>query len=121
MLLDLKIRYESKNKHSLDDVMRTLYQDFNKSKNRGFTDEEFREVCEKAAGCSLAEFFNYVYSTDTVDYTKYLGYAGLNIDLTPQEPAITHLDKSINKRSFKITAAIEPGELQKKILGGWLK
>lgn len=121
MILDLKIRYESKNKHTLDDVMRTLYHDFYKSENRGFTDQEFRDVCEKFAGCPLNEFFDYVYTTNPVDYSKYLGYAGLNIDLTPQEPAIMHLDKSINKRSFKITPAAETGELQKKIMGGWLQ
>ncbi|MCX6224928.1 MAG: M61 family peptidase [Bacteroidia bacterium] len=121
MLLDLKIRYESKNVNSLDDVMRSLYQDYNKSKNRGFTDQEFRQACEKAAGCSLAELFDYVYTTNAIDYAKYLGYAGLNIDLTPQEPAITHLDKSINKRSFKITLMENPSVLQKKVMEDWLK
>ncbi|MFA5816441.1 MAG: hypothetical protein WC865_12555 [Bacteroidales bacterium] len=121
MLLDLKIRYESQNVNSLDDVMRTLYQVYYKSKNRGFTDQEFREACEKAAGCLLAEFFDYVYTTNPVDYAKYLGYAGLNIDLTPQEPAITHLDKSINKRSFKITPMENSTALQKKVMEDWLK
>ena len=121
MLLDLKIRYETKNVHSLDDVMRTLYQVYNKSKNRGFTDQEFREVCEQAAGCSLAEFFDYIYTTNSIDYAKYLGYAGLNIDLNPQEPAIIHLDKSIKKRSFKITSMENPSALEKKVLVDWLK
>ena len=121
MLLDLKIRYESKNVNSLDDVMRTLYQVYYKSKNRGFTDQEFREACVQASGCSLAEFFDYVYTTDSIDYAKYLGYAGLTIDLTPQEPAISHLDKSINKRSFKIAVKENPGELEKKVLGDWIK
>lgn len=121
MLLDLKIRHESGGKMSLDDVMRTLYQVYAKSMNRGFTDQEFRDVCEKAAGCSLAEFFNYVYTTESVDYAKYLGYAGLNIDLTPQEPAITHLDKSVNKRSFKISLKDNPEPMQKKVMEGWLK
>ncbi|MFA6127900.1 MAG: hypothetical protein WC699_11385 [Bacteroidales bacterium] len=121
LLLDLKIRYESQNVNSMDDVMRNLYQEYNKSKNRGFTDQEFRIACEKAAGCSLAEFFDYVYTTREIDYQKYLGYAGLNIDLTPQEPVITHLDKSINKRTFKISVMENPGPLQKKVLGDWLK
>jgi predicted metalloprotease with PDZ domain len=106
--------------NSLDDVMRTLYQEFNKSRNRGFTDQEFIGACEKAAGCSLSEFFEYVYTTKTIDYAKYLAYAGLNIDLTPQEPAITHLDKSINKRTFKITPMENPAPLAVKVLGDWL-
>ncbi|HBB92041.1 MAG: hypothetical protein A2X22_09170 [Bacteroidetes bacterium GWF2_49_14] len=121
MLLDLKIREASQNVNSLDDVMRTLYQDFNKKRNRGFTDAEFREVCEKAAGCSLSEFFDYVYTTNPIDYGKYLAYAGLKIDLTPQEPAISYLNKTMNKRSFLISIAQNPTELQKKVLADWLK
>ena len=121
MLLDLKIREASQNVNSLDDVMRTLYQDFNKKRNRGFTDAEFREVCEKAAGCSLAEFFDYVYTTNPIDYAKYLGYAGLKIDLTPQEPAISYLNKTMNKKSFLISMAQNPTEMQKKVLEDWLK
>jgi len=80
LLLDLKIRHETGNAKSLIDVMRVLYHDINQLQNRGFTDEEFRRVCENIAGCSLSEFFNYVYTTDSIDYAKYLGYAGLNID-----------------------------------------
>ncbi len=81
MLLDLKIRYESKNQKSLDDVMRSLYQDFYKEKKRGFTDQEFRGVCERIAGSSLSEIFDvYIPTVKDINYTKYLGYAGLTID-----------------------------------------
>jgi len=82
MLLDLKIRHETKNEKSLDDVIRTLYWDFYKMKNRGFGDGEFRDVCEKIAGCSLDEIFQYAATTRAIDYPKYLGYAGLDIDTT---------------------------------------
>jgi len=81
MLLDLRIRYESGDKKSLDDVMRTLYKVYYKGLNRGFTNVEFREVCEKAAGASLAEIFDvYIPTTNEIDYSKYLAYAGLSID-----------------------------------------
>ena len=86
MLLDLKIRYESGNNKSLDDVMRTLYQVYYKGKTRGFTDKEFREVCEKTAGSSLAEIFDvYIPTVRDIDYAKYLGYAGLGINTNPDE------------------------------------
>lgn len=80
MLLDFKIRHTTRNKRSLDDVMRALYKDFYQTKKRGYTSAEFRSVCEKIAGVSLAEFFEYVYSVKDVDYGKYLAYAGLKID-----------------------------------------
>jgi predicted metalloprotease with PDZ domain len=86
MILDLKIRYESGSKKSLDDVMRNLYQVYYKDKKRGFTDKEFREVCEKAAGTSLSEIFDvYIPTVQDIDYSKYLGYAGLSIDTNPAE------------------------------------
>lgn len=88
MLLDLAIRHETGNKKSLDDVMRSLYQVYYKGKKRGFTDEEFREVCEKTAGKELDEIFDiYINTTAEIDYNKYLGYAGLSIDTAgPTEP-----------------------------------
>ena len=88
LLLDLKIREASKGHSSLDDVMRTLYRAFYKEKHRGFTDAEFRSVCERAAGASLSEIFDvYAPTTEKWDYAKYLGYAGLAIDLEPRPVA----------------------------------
>jgi predicted metalloprotease with PDZ domain len=80
-MLDFKIRSQTKNQKSLDDVMRALYNEFYKDKKRGWTDEEFRAVCERIAGVSLEEIFDdYVYSTKEVNYTKYFALAGLKID-----------------------------------------
>jgi predicted metalloprotease with PDZ domain len=80
LLLDLKIRNETANNKSLDDVMRYLYYKFYKELGRGFTDDEFREVCEKFAGCDLSEIFSYASTTVDVDYSKYFSYAGLTIE-----------------------------------------
>ncbi len=84
MLLDFKIRHETKNKKSLDDVMRTLYYTFYKKENRGYTEDEFRKVCEQTAGVPLEEFFSYIYTVKTPNYAKYLNYAGLTIDVAPK-------------------------------------
>ena len=82
LLLDLRIREASKGRSSLDDVMRTLYRTFYKDKKSGFTDRELRDVCERAAGVPLGEIFDvYARTVETWDYVKYLGYAGLSIDL----------------------------------------
>ncbi len=88
LLLDLRIREASKGRSSLDDVMRTLYRTFYKEKKRGFTDQEFRDVCEKAAGVPLGEIFDiYAATTGKWDYARYLGWAGLAIDLEPKPAA----------------------------------
>lgn len=85
LLLDFKIRHETGNKKSLDDVMRALYQEFYLKQQRGFTESEFRKVCERIAGASLDEIFHYVYTTKELNYEKYFGYAGLNIDVKPKQ------------------------------------
>ena len=84
-MLDLKIRTESKNQKSLDDVMRALYRKYYLGKKRGFTDAEFRGECESAAGGPLTEVFEYAATTKDVDYAKYFLYAGLEVNVTPQE------------------------------------
>ena len=83
LLLDLKIRNETANRRSLDDVMRALYQKYYKERKRGFTDQEFREECDSAAGIPLPEVFEYATTVANIDYRKYLAYAGLDIDLAP--------------------------------------
>jgi len=102
MLLDFKIRHETKNKKSLDDVMRTLYKEFYQQKKRGFTEDEFRQVCEKTAGTTLADVFDYVSTTKEVDYKKYLQYAGLDIDTTSKEVAGGWLGISARERKDSV-------------------
>jgi len=103
MLLDFKIRAETENRRSLDDVMRALYQEYYKEKKRGFADGEFRTVCERIAGCPLNEIFDaYVSTTKDIDYAKYLAYAGLDIDLQLQEEAAPHFGASTRERDGKL-------------------
>jgi predicted metalloprotease with PDZ domain len=86
LLLDLAIRHDSNNARSLDDVMRALYKEFYQQKKRGFTDAEFREVCERTAGAPLPEIFDvYASTVKPVDYAKYLAYAGIDVDMTPTQ------------------------------------
>jgi len=81
IILDLEIRNSSKNKNSLDDVMRRLYKEYYKKKHRGFSEAEFKKELERAAGIKLSDFFaKYVHGTEEVDYAKYLSYAGLEIE-----------------------------------------
>lgn len=81
-LLDLKIRHETQNKKSLDDVMQALYQRYYQSKKRGFTETEFKEIAEKIAGTSIDDILTYVTTTQELKYPSYLHYAGLEIDTT---------------------------------------
>ncbi len=110
LLLDLKIREASGGRASLDDVMRTLYRTFHKTKKRGFTDGEFREVCEQAASVPLDEIFDvYARTTAKWDYAKYLGYAGLAIDLEPTPlPGPWFGASTQDQNGGAVVSAIEP-------------
>ncbi len=107
-LLDLKIRHESKNDKSLDDVMRGLYKEYYQEKKRGFTDLEFRQMCERMAGVPLDEEFDYVYTTKPVDYPKYFDYAGLDIVMPKPLPGVD-FGAMVREDNGKLTVtAVEP-------------
>jgi len=120
--IDFKIRQLTKNKKSLDDVMRFLYKEYYQKKKRGFTEEELRNAFETVAGSSLAREFEYVTTTKELNYPMYFNYAGLNIDIINNETKdIEVILGKKSEKAFKITAAGNPDLLQKQILEDWLK
>ena len=104
LMLDFSIRHATKNKKTLDDVMRLLYYKYYKQLKRGFTEQEFRNECEKIAGTSLPELFEYASTVKPPDYPKYFAYGGLKIDTT----ATTEFDAwaGINVRQQRDTLRI---------------
>lgn len=81
MMLDLEIINSSNQKHSLDDVMKYMYTMYYKTKQRGYTDAEFKKSFEMFAGKKLDDFYKkYINGLDPVDYNKYLGYAGYKVN-----------------------------------------
>jgi len=84
-LIDMEIRRATESSKTLDHVMRMVYGDIRKS-GRGYTDEEFQRACELVAGESLSDIFErHVKGTKEIDFRRYLGYAGLNLEHRPDE------------------------------------
>lgn len=110
MLLDLRIRVASENRHSLDDVMRHLYEAYYKKQGRGFTDREVMDLCEQYAGTDLSEIFDYIYTTKPIDYQKYFVQAGLKIEFTDRTN-----DQGQTQVHSEIRFAENPSDLQQKI------
>jgi predicted metalloprotease with PDZ domain len=82
LLLDLKIRLESENKRSLDDLMRSLWDQFGRHEI-GYTPEELIAECEAIAQCDLSGFFNcYLHTTEELPLQDYLEPFGLTIEST---------------------------------------
>jgi predicted metalloprotease with PDZ domain len=77
LLLDLQIRERTRNRRSLDDVMRAMYR-LCADRGRGFDDEELVTAVGDAADADFAPWFDrYVYGTVTPPYGEILGHAGL--------------------------------------------
>lgn len=80
MLLDLEIIKHSKGTQCLDDVMKYMYDEYYKVKQRGYTEDEFKTTLEKYTGINLDDFYKkYVSGIAPLDYNKYLGYAGYRL------------------------------------------
>jgi predicted metalloprotease with PDZ domain len=113
-MLDLAIRTGSQNRRSLDDAMRGLYQTYYKTKKRGFTDAEFRQECEKAAGSALDEVFSYAATTKAVDYAKYFALAGLELKFTAEDAPGIYWGGNVQTRNGKLTVtsvdAVSPAD-----------
>ncbi len=78
LLLDLEIRQTDSK--SLDDVMRMLYTDYYKAGNKGFTHQQFVEVCNKVADRDLNAFFeDVIYSTKALNYYDIFSKYGINV------------------------------------------
>lgn len=105
-LLDLAIRQATQNGKSLDEVMRILYRDYYQRQERGFTEEEIKSLCTGLTGTPLDELWDYIYTTQDLDYGKYLAYAGLTIDTTWRDVpgGWLGLTGSMRQDSFRLTA-----------------
>lgn len=90
-----------------------LYWEYYKKLQRGFTDAEFQESCEKIAECSLKNVFEYVYTTKPIDYNNYLKYAGLELK--------EDLDSVSNNRKFSFQILKVSTDDQRKVLRSWLE
>lgn len=103
MILDLEIINSTNAEKSLDDVLIYLYKEYYEKRGRGFTPEEARAAIEHVAGKKLDEIFDrYINGTETIDYDKYFGYAGLNV---------VDANASKNKASFGVFTKKEDGKL----------
>lgn len=84
-LLDLSIRNDTDGRHSLDDVMRALLNDYYK-KGRGFTTNDMLAEIRKITKKDYANFYRrYVFGTDVPNYDEIFGYAGYRVEKKEQK------------------------------------
>lgn len=80
LIMDLEIINSTKGKSGLDEVMKAMYNEYYLKLARGYTDAEFKAMAEKIAGKSFDNIYSdYINGVKTIDYNKYLAYAGLEL------------------------------------------
>jgi len=95
-LLDIRIRAATNGARSLDDVLRTAYQEF--SGDRGFTPTEFRATASRVTGVDLTTWFAHALDTTAeLDYTEALDWLGFEFakTLDEDEPGWIGLDTRV--------------------------
>lgn len=101
-VLNLMILQSTNGAKNLDDVMKSLYEEYYKKQGRGFTDEEFQKTVEKVAGKNLNDFFQkYIFGTETIPYNTYLSAVGMRL-----------IDKNAEKNDPYIGAEFRAGGLR---------
>jgi len=79
-MLDFEIRRASDRKHTLDDVMRLLYQRFHKENDVGIRTEDIENACREVAGRPLTALFDSVVrGRGDIEAEKYLAWSGLRL------------------------------------------
>ncbi|GAA4409789.1 PDZ domain-containing protein [Nibrella viscosa] len=79
-LLNLTILANTNGTRNLDDLMRFLWNEYYKKRQRGFTDDEFKKAAEQIANRNLDDFFRkYIYGTDAIDYNSFVQPFGLQL------------------------------------------
>ncbi len=87
LALDLTIRRESKDKKSLDDLMRLLWQEYGKQ-NKGVPEGEIECLAGQVAGSDLSTFFErYLYGTEDPPLGELLETVGIEFFVRQAESA----------------------------------
>lgn len=109
-LLDVAVIEGSGGKKSLDDVIRELYFQFYKKKNKGITNDDLIRELERTCKVDFKLFFeDFVYGTKDLDYTKYLEYAGIELIETNGSTGA----KSIGIKTRSTASSIEVASVER--------
>ena len=108
-LLDLAIRRETNHRHTLDDVMRYLYQNYAK-KQRGVPEDGIRAAVKAVTGKSFDWFFErFIEGSETPDYNAFFGTVQLAVSVSPDDTTAADLGIRIsNQNGFAEIVSLLP-------------
>ncbi len=102
-ILDLKIINDTKGEKSLDDLMKTMYLNYYKNKNRGFTTNELLTEINALTSVDYTEFFNrYIYGTEELPYQDILENFGFEVSKDASTTEWGFQFRNINNRDIVV-------------------
>lgn len=114
-LLDAKIREQTSDAKSLDDVMRQLYSEFASGTDTrlgGYTNADVQRVANEVAGVDLSGWFERaIDSTDELEYSSALRWLGLEFRAGPVDADDDLADASDDESSSDSKQASVTGEM----------
>lgn len=88
--LDIKIIAETGGEMRLDDVLKTAYNKFYLTENRGFEEKELQELAENLTGLDLSDIFGAAHSNIELDYNHYFNKVGYELkDLIAEQKQVS--------------------------------
>jgi predicted metalloprotease with PDZ domain len=119
LLLDLRIRLQTDNRRSLDDVLRLMWQHFGKDEI-GYTEEALKTVIESVAGTDLSDFYaRYIDGLEELPFNDYLEPFGLYLRGVTEEEDVPYLGMRVqSERGKEMIQFVEMGS-PSQIAGIW--
>ena len=115
VLLDIVIRDRTDNQHSLDDVLRSMNQDFAKQGKFYRDSLDVRLTAEKLTGSSLADFFaKYVSEAQPLPYRELFPKAGLTLQEREVSRAILGFSVQREPNAPWTVASVDAGSSAEK-------
>lgn len=115
VLLDIVIRDRTDNQHSLDDLLRTMNQDFAKSGKFYRDSLDIRLTAEKLTGTSLQDFFaDYVSGAQALPYSDLFSKAGLALQQRDNVRATLGFSLQRDPNGPLTVTSVEPGSNAEK-------
>jgi predicted metalloprotease with PDZ domain len=111
LMLNLEIINSTSGKHSLDDVIKNLYEDYKHNKSSGFQAERIKEISENISGLNLDDFWErYVRGTYELPLNSYFEYAGLEIvDINAEEYISFDIETVVKNNKLMISKVYSGG------------
>jgi predicted metalloprotease with PDZ domain len=115
VLLDIEIRDRTDNQHSLDDVMRSMNQDFAKTGKFYRDSLDVKLTAEKLTGSSLDDFFaSYVAGAKPLPYAELFSRAALSVEQRESVRAVLGFTIQRQADGTTTVASVEPGSNAEK-------